>query len=105
MKLVPGQKIVVYGGDDRIPALNARVGHGDQFKVKCQAFQQNKDTKLLYRSLEYGFRQFGMLTKKFHCASLTMQRIYVFLQFCYRSPTKFLAKLLIEAITIYSLLF
>lgn len=38
VKLVPGQKIVVYGGDDRIPALNARVGHGDQFKVltKCR---------------------------------------------------------------------
>lgn len=33
VKLVPGQKIVVYGGDDRIPALNTKVGHGDQFKV------------------------------------------------------------------------
>lgn len=39
---------MVYGGDDRIPALNTKVGHGDQFKVICTAFQQNADRELLY---------------------------------------------------------
>lgn len=52
--MVPSQKIVVYGGDDRIPALNTKVGHGDQFKVMCTAFQQNADRELLYISSVYG---------------------------------------------------
>ncbi|XP_022306808.2 hydroxyacylglutathione hydrolase, mitochondrial-like isoform X1 [Crassostrea virginica] len=42
VQLVPGQKLVVYGGDNRVPALNAKVGHGDQFKVG------NLDVKCLH---------------------------------------------------------
>lgn len=53
--MVPSQKIVVYGGDDRIPALNTKVGHGDQFKVICTAFQQNADENYCtYISSVYG---------------------------------------------------
>ncbi|XP_048755690.1 hydroxyacylglutathione hydrolase, mitochondrial-like [Ostrea edulis] len=33
VKLVPDQKLLVYGGDDRIPALSNKVGHGEVFKV------------------------------------------------------------------------
>ncbi|XP_061180348.1 hydroxyacylglutathione hydrolase, mitochondrial-like isoform X2 [Saccostrea echinata] len=42
VKLVPRQKIVVCGGDERVPALNKKVGHGDQFKVG------NLDVKCLF---------------------------------------------------------
>ena len=32
-----GPKLVV-GGDDRIGALNKKVGHDDEFKVRCRQF-------------------------------------------------------------------
>jgi hypothetical protein len=28
-----GKKLIVYGGDDRIPAMTKKVTHGDEFKV------------------------------------------------------------------------
>ncbi|XP_062566489.1 LOW QUALITY PROTEIN: hydroxyacylglutathione hydrolase, mitochondrial-like [Saccostrea cucullata] len=42
VKLVPGPKDHVCGGDERVPALNKKVGHGDQFKVG------NLDVKCLF---------------------------------------------------------
>ncbi len=36
-KLVPG--LSVYGGDDRIGALNKKVGHGDKLKVGNLEFE------------------------------------------------------------------
>ena len=32
-----GKKLIVYGGDDRIPAMTKKVTHGDEFKV-CMAY-------------------------------------------------------------------
>lgn len=75
---------MVYGGDDRIPALNAKVGHGDQFKVMCTAFQQNADRELLYISSVYVVSLAIWHAHKnsvIGCASLTVHRIHVFLQF------------------------